>query len=327
MTRLFSAKPYIIAEVGSNWRTLNDCIQSIGQAKAVGADAVKFQAFNAKALYGFLATSDEPENRYPGSYFNLPLDWLPKLKEKADACGIELMCTAFSPELVAAVDPYVSVHKVASSDICYPQLLEAVHKTEKPVLLSTGAKHAREVEYAADYIFARRNVMMFCVAAYPAPYIDLYSLDLLHDVTKCPVGLSDHSQGISIAVEACRRHDVVALEKHFTAFPDMDTPDRPHSIGPDLFKLMVEQIRNCDQAYIGPRPEERDMLLRHNRRLITTRDVAEGEVLKYGENFGAYRSLKDDARGLSPFAWRDVEGKAAKKAIARGDSVGPGDFG
>ncbi len=131
VTRLFTAKPFIICEIGSNWQTLDHALESIAVAKSCGADAVKFQLFSPSALYGHCDGIDA---------YSLPLDYLPILKLKADQEGIEFMCTAFSPELVLAVDPFVEVHKVASSDACWPQLLEAVANTHKPVLLSTGAK-------------------------------------------------------------------------------------------------------------------------------------------------------------------------------------------
>ncbi len=69
---------FIIAEVGSNWNNLEDCLESIQCAKVCGADAVKFQAYTGEALYG---TPQVVSNQ-------LPLEWLPKLKEKADAAGI-----------------------------------------------------------------------------------------------------------------------------------------------------------------------------------------------------------------------------------------------
>lgn len=344
LTRLFEARPFIIAEVGSSWRTLNDCIQSIGQAKACGADAVKFQAFTHEALYGWPGEKAHFEDRtsWKTPYelpHALPLDWLPALKEKADACGIEFMCTAFSPQLVAAVDPFVGVHKVASSDCTWPQLLQAVAKTGKPVLLSVGASSEGDIRKAIVTLFEASAepfgwqwlTVLYCVAAYPALAVDLHVMRKLATVVPSidyGVGFSDHSLGISLAIEASRQHKgLVAIEKHFTAFPDLDSPDRPHSLTPDEFKLMVDYIRGVRQPVIGPTFEEEAMLKRHNRRLIATQDLAAGAQLRYGENFGAYRSLVDDTRGLSPFAWESVEGRTTTKQINRGEALGPGDFG
>ncbi len=324
MTRLFTARPFIIAEVGSNWATCGDLMASISAAKAVGADAVKFQLFDEVALYGqgFAYPSYGVGAKPPF----LPAQWLSHLKEKADACGIELMCTAFSPELVAAVDPFVSVHKVASSDCTWPQLIEAVAKTGKPVLLSTGASSEGDIRRAWDLLGESDAAAMYCVSAYPARTIDLGVIERLLEMFGS-VGFSDHSTDIvGLPVEACRMYDLVAIEKHFTAFPDLQSPDRPHSLTADEFKLMVDHIRGERQPVIGPTFEEKAMMLRHNRRLIATRDVSVGDTLQYGVNYGAYRSLKDDTRGLSPFAWESVEGRGAITQINRGDAIGPGDF-
>jgi len=329
VTRLFEVRPYIIAEIGSNWLTLSDCLESIAKAKMVGADAVKFQAFSHEALYGW----DDRKLDALGSVerHQLQLTWLPKLREKADACGIELGVTAFSPELVAAVDPYVGWHKVASSDCAWPQLLEAVRRTGKPVVISFGAHGRVDVEEALRRLEGTPRVAMYCVAAYPAYHVDLAAGELFYEILPpyrpdepVGVGFSDHSLGTGLALEAASQGCTV-IEKHVT-FIDADTPDRPHSLDADGFKLMVDTIRGKRVPTLGPTPEERAMVLRHNRRLIATRDVAQGETLRYGENFGAYRSLEDDYRGLSPWAWEQVEGKRATKAIARGKGVGPGDF-
>lgn len=305
MTRLFTAKPFVVAEVGSNWRDLGQCIASIEAAKRCGADAVKFQAFNYEALYGlkYSSTGSGIDNA------TLPLEWLPNLKRAADALGIEFMCTAFSPELVAVVDPFVSVHKVASSDATWPQMLEAVAKTGKPSLVSFGAKTYGEIGNALK-ILGSNATPMRCVAAYPA---DFYSLGDVGEWINW--GLSDHSLGYSVPVYASKRACLV-IEKHFTAFPDLDTPDRPHSLTPAQFTRMVKLIRGEPVE-----SEETAMFLRHNRRLIATSDIEPGQHLRYGVNFGAYRSLKDDTRGASPLDWEKVNGRMAKGEIKRGASI------
>lgn len=318
MTRLFEAKPFIIAEVGSNWQTFEDCIRSIDVAKDCGADAVKFQAFSHEALYGWEWPERDQGGNRPRMNHELELTWIPTLAKGAKKVGIEFMCTAFSPELVAAVDPYVEVHKIASSDCCWPQMLDAIKATVKPALFSTGGKTPTEVDAVENILIdGSKYVSMYCVAAYPADFVDFSEMETFE-------GFSDHTLGYTAAVEAARR-GMTVIEKHFTAFPDLDTPDRPHSLTPKQFSMMVAYIRGLrkgsDQA-----PGEAAMTLRHNRRLIATRDIRQGETLRYGENFGSYRSLEDDLHGLSPFQWETVEGKIATRDIQRGKGVGLGDF-
>ncbi len=324
MTRYSEIAPYIIAEIGSNWQTLDQAVSSVSAAKQAGADAVKFQAFDPLSLYGFYE-GDRLVGRMVGE---LPPNWIPALKDKADACGIDFMCTAFSPELVKAVDPYVPVHKVASSDLSYPQLLEAVARTGKPVLLSTGASTASEIAHALKTLTIYQSgevTLLYCVAAYPALHANLDVMHLMQETFGIDVGFSDHTPGTTVPIEACRQGAMV-LEKHVTAFPELDTPDRPHSLTMDEFKTMVDYIRGDRAVQISPTPEEKAMVLKHNRRLVATRDITSGEVLRYGENFGAYRSLVDDTRGMSPFAWGALEGQRSKVSLKRGQGIGPGDF-
>lgn len=327
---LFDKRPYIICEVGSNWRTLDDCLESIRVAKECGADAVKFQAFSREAMFGpdcaheavdgsvccscgeQVWINENSDGTWGPKYFrygdgpnSLDLTWLPALKAKADEVGIDFACTAFSPELVAAVDPYVKWHKVASSDAAWPQMLEAVKATGKPVLLSTGAKTAEEFKRAVSML--PRCIPLDCVAAYPADFVNM------NEYGKLSMGFSDHTLGYTATVEAARRGAVV-IEKHFTAFPELDTPDRPHSLTPAQFTRMVKLIRGEPVE-----SEETVMYLRANRRLVATTTLLAGTILKYGENYGAYRVLHDDNRGgASPFDWEKVEGKALKTGIGQG---------
>jgi sialic acid synthase SpsE len=100
-----------------------------------------------------------------------------------------------------------------------------------------------------------------------------------------------------------------------------DTPDAPHSLSLDEFKLMCDalhgkQVRLEDDS-------ERDMYTTHNRRLIATRDIKAGEILKENVNFGIFRALKPDLKALSPWAIDNVNGKHSKIDIKAGAGIPP----
>lgn len=370
-------RPFIVAEIGSNWETLEDCLYSIRMAKSCGADAVKFQAYSHEALYGVW----DPE-QVPGT---LPLEWLPAMKAEADRAGIEFMCTAFSPELIDAVNPFVNIHKVASSDCTHKRMLERLRAIGKPVLLSTGAHGVEDIRAALailqdvpQEVVSKPNrwkgsdidvVLLYCIAAYPACGVDLPVIEEMGRKFGTLVGYSDHTTDFSmVPVSAVLSYGACVLEKHVT-FIDAETPDSPHSLKPDDFVEMIKRIKTGQNLagrgvtyadeYLSrfpmPMPEEKPMILRHNRRLIATRDIAEGDLLietgkrgriyaydppltsenykdvvgvaspEYLSNFGIYRSLKDETHAFHPFMIDEVNGRVAKRAIKAGDGIGPGD--
>lgn len=309
-------KPFIVAEVGSNWRTFDDCKHSIQMAKQVGADAVKFQAFTTESLYGY---SPEQESKH-----RLPLDWLPKLKEKADACGVEFICSAFSPELIEAVDPYVNTHKVASAELTHIRMLEKLRKIGKPVILSTGASGLQDIKNALEVLDPTPVILMYCVSAYPAVAVRRSRLKHLKSTFGTLVGFSDHTKDAGLVGQAMVEAGACVIEKHVN-FVGADTPDSPHSLTLEQFQYMVKTLKGDDQFSWGS-GEETEMILRHNRRLLAITDISVGEMLHEGKNFGIYRSLKDDTRALSPWCIDDVNGKTAQKAIQAGSGIGPGDF-
>lgn len=355
--------PFIIAEVGSNWATLDDCLTSISLARNCGADAVKFQLFTHESLYGLpregwhIGTMEKIQGgqNHSGWDCNPPFlnpVWLPLLKERADKVGIEFMCSAFSPELIEAVNPFVNIHKVASAECTHKRMLEKLRTLEKPVILSTGAHGIMDIRASValmsqhpefdhlgyysmkdqppgekqwfDY-FPVPVVLLYCVAAYPANEVNLDCIAALSTTFGLPIGYSDHTVDIRVIPKAACESGAVVLEKHFTAIPETATLDRPHSLDPSQFRLMVDSLRGKTSPILGANPSEKEMVLRHNRRLIATRDIAEGEEFAEGENFGIYRSLKGDMHAFHPFMIDEVNGKEAKRAIQAGDGIGPGD--
>lgn len=310
---------FIIAEVGSNWSSLDDCLTSIRAAKACGADAVKFQLFTNEALYGPIGSMLKFDVKGV-----LPIEWLPNLADEAKRCGIEFMCSAFSPELIDAVDPHVAIHKVASAEMTHKRMLERLAEIGKPVILSTGASGQADIEEALRILGQTPVIPLYCVAAYPAREVNLDSLAALRSLTGL-CGYSDHTTDVLVIPRAAVERGACVIEKHVN-FVQARGPDAPHSLDAREFGLMVRSIRGDLSPSSGPRAEERPMLVRHNRRLIATRAIEAGETFREGDNFGIYRSLRDETEALSPFAIDEVNGKTARVRIEAGHGIHPGSY-
>jgi N,N'-diacetyllegionaminate synthase len=160
-----------------------------------------------------------------------------------------------------------------------------------------------------------------CVAQYPAKP-EAYNLGaIIHPNFG---GISDHTTGEAIACAAAAL-GAVFFEKHFNALPGNGSPDAPVSIGPGAMKSYCRAIREVAGA-VQPRvkvarAEEREMTTRWRRRLKVIAPVKKGELMRFNENFGIYRSMVDDCEAGPPMMWQRFQGKPAKADLAPGDPV------
>lgn len=320
--------PLIIAEVGSNFHNIEDCLNSIRAAKACGAHAVKFQTFTYEDMYGI------HRGHAPGYQEWKDMDivhWLPALWEECQKNSIELMCTAFSPESYLEIDPFVRRHKIAGAECTHTRILETVRKLKKPILVSIGGHTMGDAQYVKSMLsevpFQHGTncdfTLMYCVSGYPARYINFENINSLKAISP-QVGYSDHSVDVlNIPYMAVHNYGACVLEKHFRLDHVKGTPDAPHSLNPFEFRMMVKRIMRQDVMPMSP--EEQGMVLRHNRRLIAVKDIAEGETMLEGYNFGIYRSLMVDSAAYPPAMVMAVNGKKAKKDIKKLQGIGPKD--
>ena len=250
---------YIVAELSANHRQkLDEAIELIRVAKEVGADAVKLQTYTPDTM---TIQCDKPEFRIGGGTLwdgktlydlygeaYMPWEWQPKLKKLADDLGIDLLSTPYDKAAVDFLEEMgVPAYKVASFEIVDIHLIEYIASKGKPIILSTGMATLEEIEeamQAARKAGASQIALLKCTSVYPAPPEEM-NLRTLPDLAKkfrVPVGLSDHTMGISVPVAAVALGACI-VEKHFTLSRSIPSSDSAFSLEPQEFKAMVEAIR------------------------------------------------------------------------------------
>ncbi len=301
---------YIIAEIGSNWRTLDDCKESIRLAKEAGADAVKFQIFNTMSLYGQDLSSE----------FELPRDWVPLLSEEATKQRIDFGVTAFCVDDYKFVDPYVDYHKVASSNMLDYDSLDYLSTLDRRVFISTGgARDWDQMQCLANHELAYKHTTVFmdCVAEYPSNKYMPSNLAQHSWVAFGEVGLSDHSSIV------CHNDAILDaypyIEKHVNLVGAVNTPDSGHSLSLEEFKLFVKWSKGkIEASSILGTYAEKEMKLYYNVRAITTKPLKSGDTLISGTNFRYMRARNSLG---SKGTWKDVRGKKVTKDYIAGEGI------
>lgn len=232
----------VIAEVGSNWKSLMDCALSIKEAKSCGADAVKFQLFSPKELYGSDGSTKSGTTPY------LDPEWIHRLFELCQFEGIEFMCTAFSPHGYKFIDNYVETHKIASAEITDKAILEMVNSFKKPVYLSTGGASIDQVASALFILKDCPVTIFYCVTEYPAKIVDFRHLETLRETfgSQYKYGYSDHSIDVLNIPKMAYHHDCSVIEKHVNFTPYADTNDAPHALNAKELALMVKAVKGIE---------------------------------------------------------------------------------
>jgi N-acetylneuraminate synthase len=279
---------FIIAEAGVNHNGSLDLARRLIEVAAeAGADAVKFQTFDARKLARASApkadyqkqTTDKKESQLEMlRKLELPREWHVELQAHARSLGIEFLSTAFDTESLDFLAGLgMPLFKVPSGELTNGPLLWQFARLGKPLVVSTGMATLSEVEQALAVIahafnaagepahmdevwqgwsnaawresLRGRVTLLHCTSQYPTPMqdVNLRAMDTLGQAFGLPIGYSDHTEGTLIPVAAVARGAVV-IEKHFTLDRSMPGPDHPASLEPDELKRMVRDIRALSPA-------------------------------------------------------------------------------
>ncbi|MFT6542017.1 MAG: sialic acid synthase SpsE [Maricaulis maris] len=249
----------VIAEIGSNHGgDLDEAKRYIEASAKAGADVVKFQTLTREGLIArFVKGADGTVTENPkfAAFGNagLPDDWHAPLMTCAADNGVEFMSTPFSLDAVELMESLgVKRYKIASGDLTFTPLLEALGATGKRLILSSGASYLDEVTTAVTTLTRSgcpHLTVLHCAASYPPAWEDLNlsAITTLQKTLGLPVGLSDHSPGAMAPIAAATLGAVV-IEKHVTFDRTTPGPDHPFAMEMDELAAMIADLRNLEIA-------------------------------------------------------------------------------
>jgi N-acetylneuraminate synthase len=331
--------------------SLRRALELVDVAAESGADAVKFQTFRAESLvtaragrarYQVANLGEEGMQLEMLRRLELSVADHEALVGHCENRRVRFMSTAFDVESLVFLARFdIPAIKISSGDItCAPLLLQAARLGPR-LILSTGMSSLADIEAAlsvlafgltrdgspagrrdceAAYAAAegraalRRQVtILHCVTEYPAPSnaVNLRAMDAMAAAFGLPVGYSDHTLGIEVALAAVARGACV-IEKHFTLDRTLAGPDHAASLEPGELGALVRGIRAIEQA-LGdgakvPAPEEvgnRDVA---RRSLVAARAIGRGEPFTVDA-----LACKRPGEGISPMDYWDVLGHRAPR--------------
>jgi N-acetylneuraminate synthase len=326
---------FIIAEAGVNHNgSLDLALRLADAAKASGADAVKFQTFRADLIAtrsAHKAPYQERTTAHAESQFEmlqrLELDALAhnRLIEHCRQIGIQFLSSPFdaqSADLLATMD--VSLYKVPSGEITNLPFLKHLARKGRPLILSTGMSTLGEVEEAVNVLQAAgasKLTLLHCVTEYPAPYaeVNLRAMHTLKSAFGLPVGYSDHTPGIDIAIAAVALGAEV-IEKHLTLDRSLLGPDHAASLEPSELQQMVVAIRHVEAALgtgiKAPAPCELRNLSVARKSVVAARLLPAGHQLRIGD-----LDIKRPGNGLAPKLLPELIGRTLRAGLAKDEII------
>ena len=235
------SKVQIVAECGINSNgDIGLAKQQIDMAVAAGVDAVKFQVYSAEKLVGMSSPLYKDTKQGQFSYKDLAVLY--------DYSPVEWFASAFDVEAVGFLNELgVERFKIASRTMTNKKVLEAITKTGKPILLSTGRHDTGTIAKTLEIVKGSSVTLLYCVPNYPTKIQDVNfgRMNGIKDLFKLPVGFSDHTTGIWASLEAVRL-GAVLTEKHFTVSRSLPGCDQVCSLEFPEMKLLVKSIRQLE---------------------------------------------------------------------------------
>jgi sialic acid synthase SpsE len=330
-----SPSTYFIADIAANHDgKIERAKKLIYLAAEAGANAAKFQNFFAETIvsdYGFKSLKKKlsHQSKWRKSVFQvykraeLPLSWTAELKKTCKSAGIDYFTAPYDSSIINYLNKYVCAWKIGSGDITWHEHIIKIAKTQKPIIIATGASDMNEIDNIVQKVKKINNkiVLMQCNTNYTADienfkYINLNVLkNFKKKYPNIILGLSDHTPGHETVLGAISLGAKV-IEKHFTDSNTRSGPDHLFSMNPRSWKEMIIASRKLEES-LGSNikkveKNERLTVILQRRSVRTNRIIKKGEKIKKKDLCFLRPCPKNSLR---PFEFYKVINKKAKKKI------------
>ncbi len=331
---------YIIAEIGVNHNnSILIAKKLILSAKNCGANAVKFQTFNAERL----ASINTPKVQYQkrsGPKKETHFEMLKKLelseknhlklKKYCEKIRIDFISTPYDLQsLKFLIKLGLKKIKISSADLIDHQMHNYLAKNKIKVIISTGMSKIKEIDETIKiYKKYKSNKfsLLHCVSNYPCSdlSLNLKNILTLQKRYNCEVGFSDHSIG-EVASIISIGYGAKIIEKHFTLNKNMDGPDHLASSTPKEFLSLVKGIRRAEimKGTFKKKIQKEEINMRKISRksLIYSNDFKSGHIIRSKDIIS-----RRPANGLSGNKFNLVLNKKLKRNVKKKNLVQLKDF-
>lgn len=328
--------PFIIAEMSGNHNgQLERALALVDAAAEAGANAVKLQTYTADTMTLNVDKPDfyinDPASLWHGRHLyelyeqaHTPWQWHQPIMERAKEKGILCFSTPFDETAVDFLEELnVPCYKIASFENTDVNLIKKVAATGKPIIISTGMASLTDLELMVKTLRdsgCEQFVLLKCTSAYPAPFdaCNLKTIPHMSEMFNCPVGLSDHTMGISVPIAAVALGACV-IEKHFTLSRDDGGVDSAFSLEKEELKALVTEVNHAWQAlgkvsYQTGEAEEKSKIFR--RSIYFVKEMQAGDIITK-EHIKCVRP----GYGLAPKEYENVIGKKVGKEVHVGQAL------
>ncbi len=318
----------LVLEIGPANGDLEYAFDVCAAAKESGADWVKAQIYDRDLLTTKTARTyahdgvHTAETQYEDFEKQLSYDEWEKVKVRCDEIGVGFFASVFDVGAVHFCESLgVERYKIASGDITYKQLIQAIAETGKDIIMSTGASTEEEVRRAINWVFSYKPgwvILLACSLSYPCKPEDanLLRMDALRAIWT-GVGYSDHTFGVG-ALHRAHHLGADMVEKHFTITPGAGG-DHDFAVTPQQLRGMGSWAQGSSIYDGSPVLEtsaaERKARVGARRSIFARRDIPARELQENDITF-----LRPGG-GLEPWQAKQFIGLTLKEGVKAGTAL------